>query len=367
VALDTRNRRAFRSRYLPPALLSPQALKEQLPDPTEQPLPTGVEVLLVISQTAALMPSIATSVIVPLMGRLNDMDNHTTWRNLVGLEPDNELWPGDDVGFEDLLRRLSEYRRVVVLSGEIHYGFAGQMSYWKQGLKRLDLAAALEQTLNTAQSCVVRRDGNDEWLVIDPESRRMFLVRKETDGLNVYDEDPPARIAQFGSSGLKNAKDIIITLARGLGFAFTVVDLTPAERLIWKDSTPAVITPPEGGRFSPVVRDRLGSEPGPRGRRSGPGGRTSRGASTSSATSGRRRSARSSRARSRRRRSTRRRSSARTARSPTGTATSSTRCASAAACSTSRTSASSASSATASGSSRGRTSTRIRPAATRRS
>jgi hypothetical protein len=280
VALDTRNRRLFRSRYLPPALVSPQGLKEQLPDPVEQPLPTGVEVLLVISQTPALMPSIATSVIVPLMGRLNDMDNHAKWRNLVGLEPDNELWPGDDVGYEDFLRRLADYRRVVVLSGEIHYGFAGQMSYWKKGPKRLDLAAAREQDLNgetftpalrtafsgagfalTGETCVVRRDGNEEWLVIDPESRLMFLVSKESDGLNVYEEEAPARIAQFGSSGLKNAKDIIITLARGLGYAFTVVDLTPAERLIWKDSTPAAVTPPEGRRFSPAVRDRLGNEP----------------------------------------------------------------------------------------------------------
>jgi len=208
------------------------------------------------------------------------MDNHTKWRNLTGLEPDNELWPGDDVGFEDFLRRLSQYRRVVVLSGEIHYGFAGQMSYWTKGPKRLDLPATLEQTLNdevvspalrtafgdagfalTAETCVVRRDGNDEWLVIDPESRRMFLVRKESDGLNVYEEEEPARIAQFGSSGLKNAKDIIITLARGLGYAFTVVDLTPAERLIWKDRTPAAVLPPEGRRFAPAVRDRLGNEP----------------------------------------------------------------------------------------------------------
>ena len=60
VALDTRTRRAFRSRYLPPALLSPKALKEQLPDPREQPLPAGVEVLVVVSQTPPVLPSIAT-------------------------------------------------------------------------------------------------------------------------------------------------------------------------------------------------------------------------------------------------------------------------------------------------------------------
>ncbi len=51
IALDTRTRRSFRSRYRPPALLSPQALEEQLPDPATQPLPPGVDVVVVISQT----------------------------------------------------------------------------------------------------------------------------------------------------------------------------------------------------------------------------------------------------------------------------------------------------------------------------
>ena len=89
----------------------------------------------------------------------------------------------------------------------------------------------------------------------------MFLVRKETDGLNVYEEEEPARIAQFVSSGLKNVKEEIFKLGRFLGFAFPLTDLTPAERLVWDDNTPAPVKPPEGGRFPPAVRDRLGSEP----------------------------------------------------------------------------------------------------------
>ena len=236
VALDTRTRRSFRSRHLPPGLLSPKALKEQLPDPSEQPLPAGVDVLIVISQTPTVLPSLAARVIIPMKARINEFNNHEQWRRLTGLEPDNEIWPGDDVAFEAYLRRLSEYKRVVVLSGEVHYGASGELTYWKRGLKRLTLAAGFEDDLNTDRkppiasqrlldefaeagfllsgiTCVQAREGNDEWLVVDVRTEHMFLVRKETDGLNVYEEDEPARIAQFVSSGLKNAKDTSSTSA----------------------------------------------------------------------------------------------------------------------------------------------------------
>ena len=46
-----------------------------------------------------------------------------------------------------------------------------------------------------------------------------------------------------------------------MGFAFSLIDLTPAERLVWADKTPGPIEPPPGGRFPPAVRDRLGGEP----------------------------------------------------------------------------------------------------------
>ena len=55
----------------------------------------------------------------------------------------------------------------------------------------------------------IKREGNDEWLLVDRKERKQFLVRAEEDGLNVYDEDDPARFAQFTSSGLKNIKALI--------------------------------------------------------------------------------------------------------------------------------------------------------------
>jgi hypothetical protein len=282
LALDTRTRRAYRSRYLPAGLLSAKALAEQIPDPREQPLPAGIDMLVVVSPTAPVLPTIATRYIVPAKTRYVEFQHHSQFRRLTGLEPDNEIWPGDDLAFEALLKRLAEYRKVVVLSGEVHFGASGELTYWTKGQKRLDLGAQFEADLNRTNpiaspalraafdqagfplsdiACVTIREGNDEWLVTDVRTEQMFLVRKESDGLNVYEDAKPARIAQFVSSGMKNLKGDIFKLGRFLGFAFALSDLTPAERLIWEDSTPAPIKPAEGVRFAPAVRDRLGSEP----------------------------------------------------------------------------------------------------------
>jgi hypothetical protein len=284
VTLDTRTRRSFPSRNLPPGLLSAQALAEQVPDPRDKPLPPGVDVLVVVSQTPAVLPAVASRVLIPVLTKVEEFKNHEHWRRLTGLEPDNEIWPGEDVSYQAFLRRLAEYKKVVVLSGEVHYASAGELTLWRRGLKRLTLAASLEADLNTTQkppmasprllnafrsagfnvsenTCVQVRPGNDEWVVVDVDSELMFLVRKEVDGLNVYEEELPARLAQFVSSGVKNVKKEIFKLGRLMGFAFPLTDLTPAERLVWDDNTPEPVKPPEGGRFHPAIRDKLGQEP----------------------------------------------------------------------------------------------------------
>ena len=151
------------------------------------------------------------------MTRVYEFEPPREWRRLTGLEPDNEIWPGDDVAYEALLNRLAEYKKVVVLSGEVHYGAAGELTYWRRGLKRLTLdAAARGRSEHRSRSprsprnvCVTAfqqagfnlsditvrsgAEGNDEWIVADVRTEQMFLVRKENDGLNVYEEEEPAR------------------------------------------------------------------------------------------------------------------------------------------------------------------------------
>jgi hypothetical protein len=99
--------------------------------------------------------------------------------------------------------------------------------------------------------------------VTDLDNHKTYLVRKEAAGLNVFEEDGPARMAQFVSSGLKNVKDDIAMIARLLGFAFPLIDLTPTERLVWKEDFPVPLTfdPQEQARLAPAVRDRLSGSP----------------------------------------------------------------------------------------------------------
>jgi hypothetical protein len=280
VVLDTRTRRVYRSRNLPPGLLSPEALKEQLPDPSEKPLPAGIDILIVISQTPPLLPSLATSVILPLLTAKYEFKKSEELANLAGTEPDNEIWPGDETAFKSFLERLAQYKRAVVLSGEVHYGYTAQLSLWKKGIPRLTLPASLESALNSGPltltvvaafqtagvaldvtSRLSVREGNNEWVIVDSVNKKTYFIRKETTGLNVFEENGPARVANFVSSGIKNAKDLIVTLGRGLGFAFSLIDLTPAERMIWEASNPPPLVVPPEIRLSPPVRDRMGSLP----------------------------------------------------------------------------------------------------------
>jgi hypothetical protein len=164
----------------------------------------------------------------------------------------------------------------------VHFGTSGELTYWRKGPKRAVLGPGLEPELNrtnpiastairnafatagipiSTSACVSIREGNDEWLVVDVPAERMFLLRNERDGLNVYEEEQPARIAQFVSSGMKNLKADIFKLGRFLGFAFALSDVTPAERLGWADNTPQPVKPPEGTRVAAAVKDRFGSEP----------------------------------------------------------------------------------------------------------
>ena len=43
---------------------------------------------------------------------------------------DREAWSLNPAAFEALLATLVPFRRVVILSGDVHYGFAGSVAYW---------------------------------------------------------------------------------------------------------------------------------------------------------------------------------------------------------------------------------------------
>ena len=134
VVLDTRTWRAFDGRYTPPGLVSDVALDEQLPA-SFAPSP-GAEVLIVISPAPVLGLSAIEELAQPIgaRGYFDFIDSA-----IIGSEPkitgytafDMEAWSLHSERFEALLARFNEMGKVVILSGDVHYGFSAEMDYWK--------------------------------------------------------------------------------------------------------------------------------------------------------------------------------------------------------------------------------------------
>ena len=210
LVLDNRNRRAFASRVAPPTNLAPSAIREQIPDIRETPLPTGIEVLLVIAPLPLLGIPVFDELAGPLSHRAYDVQHYRAIAGLPGTNPDAaEGWSNVPVVFEEVLARLAPYRRVVVLSGDVHYAHSCEASYW------------------------------------------------------VRDAERPARFAQFTSSGFKNVWPAnVIVLNRSFAFGEDLMDLfSPLVRLGWRSHEPTPLRLPEEFRALPGVRGALARSP----------------------------------------------------------------------------------------------------------
>ena len=135
VVLDTRTWRSFAGRLAPPGLISDVALDEQLPA-SLAPSPGG-EVLIVVSPAPVLGLAAIEELAQPIgaRGYFDFIDSV-----VIGQEPkitgymefDMEAWSLDSERFEALLARFNDMGKVVVLSGDVHYGFSSKMDYWKR-------------------------------------------------------------------------------------------------------------------------------------------------------------------------------------------------------------------------------------------
>ncbi|MEY2891260.1 MAG: hypothetical protein RJA98_1168, partial [Pseudomonadota bacterium] len=226
VALDNRTRRSYASRNGPPGNISngPQdnpaagAQARQIP---AAPLGEGREVLLVVAPLQVLAPSIFDEIVAPASYRAFDAFSHAASAEngegsdlMVGTNPDAiEGWALDPPTFEALLQRLAAHRQVVLLSGDVHYSAATQMSYWRRG------------------------------------------------------DSLPARLVQFTSSGFKNVMpDYLITVDHSLAFAQAMVRADiGAERMGWLSAPPAgtfIYPPGQSDQDLPLVlRKRLHQSP----------------------------------------------------------------------------------------------------------
>lgn len=126
IVLDTRTRREYPHPKLPPGLLSSSALAEQIP-------PSAAAMTIVVSATPALGVSLLER--FQAFNALHT-DNYTF---------DREAWSLERATYQHLLAALSKLRRVVVLSGDVHYGFASTLDYWNasgEGAKLIDFTSS---------------------------------------------------------------------------------------------------------------------------------------------------------------------------------------------------------------------------------
>jgi hypothetical protein len=213
IAIDNRTRRSFVSRIGPPGNLSAKALEEQIP---AGPLPAGLEVLILVAPLPVVGPPTLDEFVAPLVYRVfdltarNKLEKQGGTKGMAGTDPDAiEAWAFDPIAFEALLKRLEPYRRVVILSGDVHNGSSQALSYWKKG------------------------------------------------------DSEPAVFAQFTSSGMKNVMPWYLRfIDRGFATAQKIIRAEiGTERLGWNVANPTPLTFPADAEISSSLLSRLRHEP----------------------------------------------------------------------------------------------------------
>jgi hypothetical protein len=140
----------------------------------------------------------------------SSLQSESGTKGQIGTNPDAiEAWTFDAKTCEALLRRLEPYRRIILLSGDVHYAASNAMSYWVRG------------------------------------------------------KDAPARIVQFISSGLRNVMpEFIRVVDRSLAFAQRIIRSDfKAERLGWDVSASDLLKFPAGVTPVPAIKSRLKRSP----------------------------------------------------------------------------------------------------------
>jgi hypothetical protein len=110
IVLDARTRRTYAAPKAAPGLLAPSAIAEQL-------APTGAESTLIVAQTPVLG--------VDLVERVQTLSSNN-------YAFDREAWSLDRVIYQQVLKAMAAMQRVVILSGDVHYGFGASLEYWDE-------------------------------------------------------------------------------------------------------------------------------------------------------------------------------------------------------------------------------------------
>jgi hypothetical protein len=116
VVLDERSARGFTGEYAPVARIAPDEIDNLFPAPTGAP---PYPLTVVVAPAPVLGLFLFERYLAPFISLLPGGANYV----------DFELWPAAHTAFVPLIRRIAEWERVLILSGDVHYG----------GTKRFDL------------------------------------------------------------------------------------------------------------------------------------------------------------------------------------------------------------------------------------
>ena len=117
VLMDTRTQRFYRSPHDFPGLLSPDAVHAQVTPATRR----DATVTIIVSAT-------------PMLGMdfIESIQVWSHWFVKGSYAYDCEAWALEWETFQHFLKTVSALKRVVFLSGDVHYAFGSSMEYWDQ-------------------------------------------------------------------------------------------------------------------------------------------------------------------------------------------------------------------------------------------
>jgi hypothetical protein len=133
LVIDNRTRRSFVSFAGAPGNLDVNGMNDLIPS---NPSPKEDEVLFVVAPLPVLGPSVLDELIAPLAYKAFDFigfltDNENVRSGMKGTNPDAiEAWSFDPESLEELLKRLAPFKKIVFLSGDVHYASSQSMFYW---------------------------------------------------------------------------------------------------------------------------------------------------------------------------------------------------------------------------------------------
>ncbi len=121
IVMDTRTQRFYRSENDFPGLLSPQAMQTQL-----------LDVMRPDSQVTIIISA------APVLGIdfIETVQFWTRFRVQSNYAYDREAWALEWGTFQRLVRAISQQKRIVFLSGDVHYAFGAEMAYWDHHSKQ---------------------------------------------------------------------------------------------------------------------------------------------------------------------------------------------------------------------------------------